>query len=548
MTKKIYGNGKIYTVDKQCPWAEAFCVEGDKILAVGTETEVREKAGPDAEYIDLGGNMVLPGFIDSHIHALQGAEELLFKVNLAEAQSKEDCIETIKDFYSKHPDTDFIEGVGWINTYFDDLGPRKEWLDEITTDIPIVLDSGDHHSIWANSKAIKTAGVTKDTLIDGGVVELDPDTGELAGTFRENAQAPFHAIKPIYSVEKIKEAVVFLEDLMGSLGITMVHDPMVELNSNDLKCYKEMDSKGELRIKIRGSLMTRPESIDGIRDEYIKERERCNKDGHFQVKSVKMLLDGVIEGATAYLKEPYAHRPDYIGEPIWTDKQLREHFKWAEANGFQTHSHVIGDAAVAQMLDALEYSERENGRPNIRPVGAHMQIVDKADYGRLKKQKVIASANPYWFAKEKGYFYGLEAPYLGMERAEHEYPMRSLKDEAGVLLASGSDFPVTFPPAPLTAIQMGVTRCDFRDDWSDPDSVLNKDEAVTVEEMIRSFTINAAYADFAEDITGSITPGKYADFVVLGKDIFQVAADEIYKIPIVMTVSEGKVIYDGSAD
>ena len=107
---------------------------------------------------------------------------------------------------------------------------------------------------------------------------------------------------------------------------------------------------------------------------------------------------------------------------------------------------------------------------------------------------------------------------------------------------------MTFPPAPLTAIQMGVTRCDFRDDWSDPDSVLNKDEAVTVEEMIRSFTINAAYADFAEDITGSITPGKYADFVVLGKDIFQVAADEICKIPIVMTVSEGKVIYDGSAD
>ena len=101
MTKKIYGNGKIYTVDKQCPWAEAFCVEGDKISAVGTETEVREKAGPDAEYIDLGGNMVLPGFIDSHIHALQGAEELLFKVNLAEAQLKEDCIETIKEFYRR---------------------------------------------------------------------------------------------------------------------------------------------------------------------------------------------------------------------------------------------------------------------------------------------------------------------------------------------------------------------------------------------------------------------------------------------------------------
>lgn len=548
MKKKIYGNARIYTVDHNTPWAEAFCVEGRIITAVGTEAEVREKAGKDAEYIDLGGNMVLPGFIDSHSHALQGAEELLFKVNLAQAESKEDCLRAIKEFYCQHPDVDFIEGVGWINTYFDNLGPRKEWLDDIADHIPIVLDSGDHHSIWANSKAIEMAGMTKDVRIEGGVAELDPDTGELVGTFRENAQAPFHAIKPVYSVEKIKEAIVYLEKLMGEMGITMVHDPMVELRSNDLKGYKEMDRDGRLRIKIRGSLMTRPESIDEMRDEYLSEREECNKGRRFQVRSVKMLLDGVIEGATAYLKEPYAHRPGYRSEPIWTDEQLKKHFKWAEANGFQTHSHAIGDAAVAQMLDALEYSQQENGKPNIRPVGAHMQIVDRADYERLKKQGVTVSANPYWFAKEKGYFYGLEEPYLGEERAEHEYPMKSLKDEAGMRLASGSDFPVTFPPAPLTAIQMGVTRCDFRDDYLDMENVLNKDEAVTVEEMIRSFTINAAYADFAEDITGSITPGKHADFVVLGQDIFKVQQNRIWQIPILMTVAEGEVIYNGSAD
>lgn len=548
MDRKIYGNGKIYTVDEQCPWAEAFCVEDGKITLVGTEAEVRSKAGKDAEYIDLNGNTVLPGFIDSHMHVLQGAEELLFKANLAKAMSKEECLDIVREFYHEHPDIDFLEGVGWINTYFDDLGPRKEWLDEIACDIPIVLDSGDHHSIWANSRAIELAGVTKDTVIDGGVLELDPETGELSGTFRENAQAPFHAIKPVYSVEKVKEAIVFLEKLMGSLGITMVHDPMVELGSNDLEAYKEMDRDGKLGIKIRGSLMTRPESIEGMRDDYITEREACNKGGHFEANSIKVLLDGVIEGATAYLKEPYAHRPDYYGEPIWTDRQLKEHFKWAEANGFQTHSHVIGDAACAQMLTALEYSEKENGKPNIRPIAAHMQIVDRADYGRLKKQHITASANPYWFAKEKGYFYGLEVPYLGEERAEHEYPMKSLRDEAGVLLASGSDFPVTFPPAPLMGIQMGVTRCDFRDDFSDPGNILGAEESVTVDDMIRSFTINAAYADFAEDITGSITAGKYADFVVLGENIFEVPADKIGQIPVVMTVSEGKVIYDASAD
>lgn len=548
MDKKIYGNGKIYTADDQCLWAEAFCVENDRITLAGTEREVREKAGKDCEYVDLKGRTVLPGFIDSHIHALQGAEELIFKVNLAEAASKEECLETIREFYAKHPDTSFLEGAGWINTYFDDLGPRKEWLDEIAPDIPVVLDSGDHHSIWANSKAIEMAGVKNDTVIEGGVLELDPDTGELSGTFRENAQAPFHAIKPVYSVEKAKEAVVYLEKLMGSLGITMVHDPMVELNSNDLEAYKEMDREGKLNIKIRGSLMTRPETIEESREDYIAEREKCNQGKHFKVHSIKVLLDGVIEGATAYLKEAYTHRPGYFGEPIWTGDQLKKHFKWAEENGFQTHSHVIGDAAVSQMLDALEYSEKENGKPNIRPIAAHMQIVDRADYGRMRGKDITVSANPYWFAKEKGYFYNLEKPYLGEDRAEHEYPMKSLKDEAGLRLASGSDFPVTFPPAPLIGIEMGVTRCDFRDNWADPDNVLNKEESMSVEEMIRSFTINAAYADFAEDITGSITPGKYADFVVLEKDIFDIPADEIGQIPIAMTVSEGKVIYDGSVD
>lgn len=548
MKRTVYGNGKIYTVDKDLPWAEAFCVEGKKIVCVGTDAEVREKAGADAEYIDLEGKMALPGFIDSHIHALAGAQELLFKVNLADAASREECLETVKNFYQEHPDISFLEGAGWINPHFDERGPRKEWLDEITTEIPIVLDSGDHHSIWANSKAIEMAGVTKNTTIDGGVLEIDPKTGELSGTFREQAQAPFQAIKPVYSVEKVKEAVRYLEKLMGSLGITMVHDPMVELHSNDIKAYAAIDRDGVLALKVRGSLMTRPETIEELRDQYVPAREECNKGGNFQVHSIKVLLDGVIEGATAYLKAPYAHRPDYRSEPIWPDGMLKNHFKWAEANGFQTHSHVIGDAAVAHMLDALEFSAKENGKPNIRPIAAHMQIVDRADYARLKAQGIIVSANPYWFAKEQGYFYNLELPYLGEERAEHEYPMKSLMDDAGLRIASGSDFPVTFPPAPLTAIQMGMTRCDFHDDITNPANVLNKEEAVSLETMIESFTINGAYANFAEDITGSITAGKFADFVVLGQNIFDVPVDEIYQIPILMTVAEGKVIYHASAD
>lgn len=544
--KKIYGNAKIYTVDERCPRAEAICVENGKITLVGSDADVRSQAGSDAEYIDLGGKTVLPGFIDSHAHVMEGAQELLFKVNLVEAESKEDCLKAVADFRKDHPDADFIQGSGWINTYFDSVGPRKEWLDEIAPDVPIVLNSGDHHSIWANSKAIEMTGITKDTEVEGGVIEKDPDTGEIAGTFRENAQNIFDAIKPIFTVEQCKEALVFLESIMGEVGLTMVHDPIVRLHSSELEAYKEMDREGRLNVKIRASLMTTPETIEDMRDEYVPEREACNKGEHFKAHSIKVLLDGVVEGATAYMKKPYAHKPGYHGEPIWTDDELKKHFKWALENGFQTHSHAIGDAAAAQMLTALEYAEAENGKPNIRPVGAHLQIVDRDDYDRLKNQQIIVSANPYWFVKEKGYFYGLEVPYLGEERALHEYPMKSLMDEAGLLISSGSDFPVTIPPAPLLGIQTGVTRCDYRSGEATEDDVLGPEERMTVEDMIKTFTINAAYADFAEDITGSITPGKFADFVVLGENIFEVPAEKISEIPIVMTVSEGKVIYNAS--
>ena len=273
----IYGNGRIYTVDEHCPWAQAFCVEGGKFIAVGTEQEVSEAAGADAEYIDLKGKTVLPGFIDSHIHAVQGCAEVLFKVDLARAQSKEDCLKAVREFYENHPDIDFLEGAGWINTYFDDRGPRREWLDEIAPDIPIVLDSGDHHSIWANSEAIRLAGVTEETVIEGGVLEKDEQTGMLSGTFRECAQEPFHAIKPVYSVDKVKKAICYLENMMGRLGMTMVHDPMVELYTNYYEAYKVMDQAEELNVKIRGSFMARPESVDSMLADYLKEREAANK-------------------------------------------------------------------------------------------------------------------------------------------------------------------------------------------------------------------------------------------------------------------------------
>jgi predicted amidohydrolase YtcJ len=259
-----------------------------------------------------------------------------------------------------------------------------------------------------------------------------------------------------------------------------------------------------------------------------------------------VFADGVVEGHTAYLDEPYADAESYAGDasyrgtPLWTPNQMAAAFTALDKAGFQIHVHSIGDAATTEVLDALEAARAANGVHDWRPGITHLQLVDPADYARFAQLGVTAVPDPYWFLMDDYYWY-LQLPYLGQQRADDEYPMKSFFT-AGALVASASDFPVTIPPDPITGIQTGVMR--WAPGWGIPTSdVLWPEESVTVRRMIQSFTINGARADFTDRTTGSIAKGKSADLIVLSHNILKTDPRHIDAADVTLTVFRGETVY-----
>jgi len=306
-----------------------------------------------------------------------------------------------------------------------------------------------------------------------------------------------------------------------------------------LQAYKELDEEGDLLIRAYGGYMILAgenalEEVDACK-EVIEE----NAGGDFTVNSIKILADGVVEGKTAYLLEDYADTPGYKGEPLWQQDQLNEMFAKADSIGITVHSHAIGDAAVRMVIDACEYANTQNGDKGNRHAITHLQVVEPSDIVRMAELKMIASVDTYWFCKEPGYFYELEMPYLGEEKANREYPMKSFFD-AGITVATASDFPVTVPSMPLAAIQTGVTRCDR---FGDPTTLQNPAERVSVEQMIESCTINVAYQLFEEELYGSIEMGKSADLIILDQNILEIDPLKIGSTEVLRTLLKGETIF-----
>jgi predicted amidohydrolase YtcJ len=249
----------------------------------------------------------------------------------------------------------------------------------------------------------------------------------------------------------------------------------------------------------------------------------------------------VIEGGTAYLLEPYAHQPDFRGEPIWGPELLIKTCDALEKEKIQIHLHVIGDAAARITLDALEHAREIHGVRDSRHSVTHLHLIDPVDIPRFKDLEIVGLPQPFWF-KIDDYYHELALPYLGQERADRQYPMQCLID-AGVIMASGSDFPVTIPFDPLIAIQTGITRSTPEEDNGE---VLWPEECSNLEDMIRSFTYHGAYANFLENEIGSLEVGKKADLIILEKDLFEIPVKQIAETKVLLTMIDGNVVFQGT--
>lgn len=541
MQDVLYRNGKIYTADSAGSWARACAVKDGKLTFVGSDKNVQSIKAKKT--VDLEGKTVLPGFIDAHAHVTWGALDAVFKVSLFGGESAEDYLRTIGDFVKKHPRLPVYEGVGWENPMFEKTGPSRKLLDQICAEKPMLMWSHDKHSLWINTKAMEICGITKDTRVPAGnIIEREED-GTPKGTLREFAAiALADPIKPVFTKANYKEAITWAQREFARYGITSMLDPILDPDDASIPALTEMSRDGQLISKMRGAFR----SFENDPWRHIDAYETIRKQAvsrMFQINQMKLMADGVIEGKTGYLKEHYEGETAYRGDPIWDYDTLRAFARKTDSLNLDLHFHVIGDAACAMALDVLEDIGRENAPWDRRPVLTHLQVVDPADYTRMAALNVTAVINPYWHFKYRGFFEDIEVPYLG-ERACREYPVKSLQ-AAGIRLGAASDYNVTAVPAPLRGIQIGATRVDLEEDPSDPDRILAPKERVSVETLVRAFTIGNAYACGLEDITGSLEPGKYADLVILDKNPFQEPLSQIHKIKVLETISEGNTIYNG---
>lgn len=536
----ILYNGRILGKDS---FFEAAAIEDGKIKMLGSDAEIMSLASSDDDgrQIDLKGKLVLPGFIDSHAHGGFMMTMAKDKIDLLAADSIEEYLKIIETFISDHPDRKSYKGFGWQTPLFGEDGPDKELLDNICSTKPIVIKSCEGHAVWANSFAIRQAGVDANTENPrGGVITRNED-GSPRGTFKDEAQQLIEFVTGDDPVELYKETILEYQQAMAEYGYTAVTEMMVKKGSNLHKAFMDLADEDKLLIKCQLAHVVSP--LTKTRDlEQMRDRKPYIKNKLIDDYYAKIFIDGVVESATAALKEAYSNNPGFYGELIWEDEELFETCIELDRMGYDLHFHVIGDRAVSQMIDAMEHVAAANGERQRRPVAAHVQLMDDKDIERMKNAGISVSANPYWFFKDEVYSVLNEFPLLG-ERADHQYPMKSLLDE-GIVISAGSDYTITEDPNPLYAMKAGIQRVAPDAGADDEDSALNRKECVGFEEMLKCVTINGAYTMNIEDFTGTLEIGKLADMVVLDKDIFTESDGAFYEANVLMTISKGDIVYE----
>ena len=533
-------NGLVYTVDARRSVAQALMVCNGRIAAVGSSDEVLADADRQTLVVDLGGRLVLPGFIDAHMHPAQGAASELFEPSLRGCTSAAECLKRIETFLAADSAAPFVTAWGWSAGLLDEDELTAARLDAVVADRPVALYDDGGHAMWVNSRTLELAGISALTPDpSGGVIERTAG-GIPSGLLREEPIMWVERALPKRTVQQYARALShFQREIAGPLGLTTVQEAVVRPGDPLLDAYEELQMRGELSVRACVSLWIEHDpGLDEQVEALVAERSR-HRGPLVRAGCAKLFADGVVEGHTAYLKHDYADRPGYRGEPSWSPEGLTAASIAAARAGFQLHYHAIGDAGVALSLDAIRAARRAASAPPRRSLVTHLQLVDPADLRRFSDLDVVALPQPYWFVKDE-LFRTVLGPYLGRERAEHQYPMRSYWDHR-VVVASASDYPVVPRPDPLLAIQRGVLRREIN--GAEQGEVLWPEERVGVEQMIETFTINGAFANFLEDETGSLEVGKAADLVVLSENILEQPPQHLSDASVLLTLFSGRPVH-----
>jgi predicted amidohydrolase YtcJ len=538
-------NGRVVTMDAERRQASSVAVSQGQIVAIGTDVEVGELIGSGTEVVDLRGRLLVPGFQDAHVHPPSSGFEMLH-CNLSEAYDVHAYERIVSEYASANPEDPWVVGGGWSMDVFPGGNPPKGILDRIVPDRPVFLMSRDGHSAWVNSRALEIARVTRDTPDpkDGWIVR--DDAGEPAGTVHEGALVLVQEQVPDPTPSEWVEGLLAAQRHLHALGITAWQDAIVGGSYPTLEAYRRVAASGELTARVVGALWwDRYRGIDQVED-LLEARER-GRVGRFAATTVKIMQDGVIENFTAALLEPYLDadgRPtENRGRSFVEAEELKVAVTRLDAEGFQVHIHAIGERAVREALDALEAARASNGANDHRHHIAHIQVVHPEDIPRFRELGVVANAQPLWAVSE-GQMVHLTIPFLGPERSAWQYPFASLV-RSGAVLAMGSDWSVS-SANPLWEMHVAVNRTapnayEYGGGTGEP---FLPDERIDLETALAGFTINSAYVNHLDHLTGSVEVGKRADLAVLDRDVFANPAEEIADASVVLTFVDGERVFD----
>jgi hypothetical protein len=531
----VLTNGRIYTVDSARPGASALAVRAGRVLFVGSDSEARALASRSAEVIDLRGATVIPGIIDAHAHLL-GLGNTLQRVNLAGSSSYEEVIDRVKAWAKDVPPGKWILGRGWDqNRWPTKEFPTHDALSRAFPSNPVVLTRIDGHALLANAKAMELARVSAATKDPSGGRILRAASGAPSGVFVDNAKSLIERSIPAPTRDDTRKAVLAAIAEANRWGLTGIHD--AGESAATIGIFEELARAGiyNLRNYVMLSDPGEPDSSATLRNPYlVRGPQSALYEGHLWIRAIKLYADGALGSRGAALLAPYSDEPTNSGLLVSKPEHIRA---WADAalrRGFQVNVHAIGDRGNRIVLDAFDAALRKNPKADHRFRIEHAQVLSPQDIPRFARLGVIPSMQATHQTSDMRW---AEAR-VGPQRIRGAYAWRSLLN-TGVVIPNGTDFPVE-EVNPLLTFHASVTRQDPTN-W--PTGGWYADQKMTRQEALQSMTIWPAYAGFQESVLGSLTPGKYADFVVLDRDIMQVPDTEILGTRVISTWIGGKRVY-----
>ncbi len=541
----VFRGGGVYTVEAACPWAEAVAVRGGAIVYVGDDAGVASFIGPATRVVDLAGRILLPGFVEGHIHPIIGATATR-GVDL-QFDSQAEMVEVLRAYARAIGRVDVVRGFGWRYGAFPPSGPHRDLLDAIWPDTPVVLLAIDGHAAWVNSKALEVAGITRDTPdpVPGFSTFKRDATGEATGYLIEvpallqvlQAAAPFTGTA-------IDAALVDWLPKASAAGITSVFDAGMQIlpNEDGFALYEDLARRGALPFRVVGCYYHNDPAIDPV--PLVRALRRRFNGPLVRAAVLKLNMDGVDAGYTAAMLAPYSDDPGTSGQTLLPAEFACDIVRRADAEDIDVHVHAIGDRATRLTLDAIEAAIAVNPPRDRRHAIAHLQCVDGADLARFSPLGVIAQFSAQWAVADR-YWETVTTARWGADRAGKTYRFGTLL-RSGARLSLGTDWPAaahfsTFRP--LDAIEIATTRRALGGDLAQP-PLPPADECIPLADAIHANTLGAAYQLRLDCVCGSIEVGKRADLIVLDRDLFSTDPNRIHEAEVLLTLMDGAVRHD----